>query len=90
MPGVERVAGLHVWAMGTSENALTAHLVMPDGLPSDAFYGDAERELHDRFGIEHVTLQPVSVSFTAPCAATLQVNGSGSQLGPERFRRAVS
>ncbi|MGZ8833707.1 MAG: cation diffusion facilitator family transporter, partial [Thermoanaerobaculia bacterium] len=77
MPGVERVAGLHVWAMGTSEIALTAHLVMPASLPNDAFYEDAERELLDRFDIAHVTLQPVGMSFTAPCAA-IGANGTGS------------
>ncbi len=41
LPGVERVHDLHVWAMGTSELALTAHLVMPAGHPSDSFFQTA-------------------------------------------------
>ena len=41
LPGVARVHDLHVWAMGTSQIALTAHLVMPQGHPDDAFLQDA-------------------------------------------------
>ncbi len=69
LPGVARVHDLHVWAMGTSEIALTAHLVMPDGQPDDAFLEHATHELHAHFAIGHVTLQVVRVPFTQPCAA---------------------
>ena len=69
LPGVERVHDLHVWAMGTSEIALTAHLVMPGELPDDAFLQQATRRLHDRFKIEHVTLQAVRIPFTRPCSS---------------------
>jgi cobalt-zinc-cadmium efflux system protein len=55
--------------MGTSEIAMTAHLVMPEGQADDAFLQDATRQLHDGFDIEHVTLQVVRVPFTKPCAA---------------------
>jgi cobalt-zinc-cadmium efflux system protein len=68
LPGVAHVHDLHVWAMGTSEIALTAHLVMPDGQAGDAFLQDATDQLHDRFDIEHVTLQVMRVPFTMPCA----------------------
>ena len=57
MPGVQRVHDLHVWAMGTSQIALTAHLVMPTGQPDDAFYREARRQMHNQFEIGHVTLQ---------------------------------
>ncbi len=67
LPGVARVHDLHVWAMGTSEVALTAHLVMPDSQADDAFLQRATELLHDRFGIEHVTLQVMRVAFTRPC-----------------------
>ena len=69
LPGVDRLHDLHVWAMGTSEIAMTAHLVMPEGQADDAFLQDATRQLHDGFDIEHVTLQVVRVPFTKPCAA---------------------
>ncbi|MBC7699969.1 cation diffusion facilitator family transporter [Aquabacterium sp.] len=67
LPGIERVHDLHVWAMGTSEVALTAHLVMPSGHPDDAFLKDINQHLHDQFDIDHVTVQVVKVPFTQPC-----------------------
>ena len=69
LPGVERVHDLHVWAMGTTETALTAHLVMPDATADDAFLEAATHDLEHRFGIGHVTLQKVSRPFTPPCDA---------------------
>jgi cobalt-zinc-cadmium efflux system protein len=35
LPGVESIHDLHVWAMSTTETALTCHLVMPKGHPGD-------------------------------------------------------
>ena len=60
----------HIWAMGTSEVALTAHLVMPDGHPQDAFFQNITHELHERFDIEHVTVQVVREPFTQSCAGS--------------------
>jgi cobalt-zinc-cadmium efflux system protein len=57
LPGVTRVHDLHIWSMSTTENALTCHLVMPDGCPGDAFLHDASAMLHDRFEIGHSTIQ---------------------------------
>ena len=67
LPGVTRVHDLHIWSMGTSEIAMTAHLVMPQGHPDDAFLEHATDQLHDRFDIEHATLQIMKVPFTVPC-----------------------
>jgi cobalt-zinc-cadmium efflux system protein len=68
-PGVARVHDLHVWAMGTSEIAMTAHLVMPEGHADDAFLQRATEQLHERFAIEHVTIQVMRAPFVAPCAS---------------------
>lgn len=68
LPGVESVHDLHVWAMGTADVALTAHLVMPSGPPDDAFLQHATQQLHDCCDIDHVTLQTVRVPFTTPCS----------------------
>lgn len=68
LPGVTRVHDLHIWAMGTSQIALTAHLVMPQGHADDAFLKQATDQLHERFEITHVTLQVMQQAFTTPCA----------------------
>ncbi len=57
LPGVESVHDLHIWAMSTTETALTAHLVKPDSKDDDTLIEKASQDLHDRFGIEHITLQ---------------------------------
>lgn len=67
LPGVTQVRDLHIWAMGTSQIALTAHLVTPQGHPGDAFLMDAADQLHDRFEITHTTLQLMQVPFAQAC-----------------------
>ncbi len=57
LPGVSGLHDLHVWAMSTTETALTAHLVMPAGHPGDGFLKHAAEMLEHRFAIGHVTLQ---------------------------------
>ena len=69
LPGVARVHDLHIWAMGTSQIALTAHLVMPQGQADDAFLQQANHLLHERFDITHVTLQVMKVAFSRACVA---------------------
>jgi cobalt-zinc-cadmium efflux system protein len=54
--GVASVHDLHVWPLSTTETALTAHLVYPDG-SIDELLQVARVVLHGRFGIEHCTLQ---------------------------------
>lgn len=68
LPGVAEVHDLHIWAMSTSETALTAHLVMPGGHPGDAFLFQAGQRLQERFGIQHATLQIEVASTGAACA----------------------
>src|SRR3954447_22840891 len=55
--GVEALHDLHIWPLSTTETALTAHLVAPDVASTDALLEAARTMLHDRFGIEHCTLQ---------------------------------
>jgi cobalt-zinc-cadmium efflux system protein len=68
LPGVVAVHDLHIWAMSTTETALTAHLVMLARNPGDAFLSRISMELHDKFGIEHTTIQVETGNFLLPCA----------------------
>jgi cobalt-zinc-cadmium efflux system protein len=57
LPGVASIHDLHVWAMSTTETALTCHLVMPAGAPGDTFLSQVCDELNHRFAIAHSTIQ---------------------------------
>jgi cobalt-zinc-cadmium efflux system protein len=54
--------------MSTTHVALTAHLVKPLVEDEDQLLADACRVLHDRFGIEHATLQIERSEAAAQCA----------------------
>ena len=54
--GVEGVHDLHIWAMSTTQNALTVHLVCPEG-SNDQLLEELSAQLRKRFSIEHTTIQ---------------------------------
>jgi cobalt-zinc-cadmium efflux system protein len=56
-PGVTDVHDLHVWALSTTGNALSAHLVMPAGHPGDAIVDAIVLTLREKFAMQHATLQ---------------------------------
>jgi len=56
-PEVEDVHDLHVWALSTTGNALSAHLVMPAGHPGDERLDGIVLALRERFSMQHATLQ---------------------------------
>jgi cobalt-zinc-cadmium efflux system protein len=68
LPGVERVLDLHIWAMSTTETALTAHLQMPGTADHDQFLQQTARILHDKFDIDHTTLQIEQAPKRENCA----------------------
>lgn len=67
LPGVAALHDLHIWAMSTSETALTCHLCMPGGYPGDAFLMETAQSLHERYRIGHVTLQ-IEINEATVCA----------------------
>lgn len=67
LPGVDTVHDLHIWAMSTTEHALTAHLVRPGAGLDDAWLVSACTMLRTRFGIGHSTLQVEAGSAVHRC-----------------------
>lgn len=66
LPQVTAVHDLHIWPLSTTENALTAHLVSPDG-SGDVLLKSAGEMLRQRFEIEHSTIQ-IEREHPANCA----------------------
>lgn len=56
-PGVSGVQDLHIWAMSTTETALTVQLVTPQGHPGDAALDAISTQLREDYAIHHSTLQ---------------------------------
>ena len=57
LPAVSELHDLHIWAMSTTDTALTGHLVMDPVPEDDAFLNNIAHELEHRFGIHHATIQ---------------------------------
>lgn len=57
LPGVAEIHHLHVWGLSTTETACTAHVVKREPQLDDQLLKQIAHELHDRFGIEHTTIQ---------------------------------
>jgi cobalt-zinc-cadmium efflux system protein len=67
LPGVMAVHDLHIWAMSTTETALTVHLVKPNPEADDAVISRATEELYELFGIQHTTIQWERQNASGPC-----------------------
>lgn len=66
LPGVVEVHDLHIWGLSTTRTALTAHLVLAQ--PDPALVQAACAMLHDRFGLDHATLQVEEGEAAMACA----------------------
>jgi cobalt-zinc-cadmium efflux system protein len=58
--GVVSVHDLHVWMLSGSRMALSAHVVVGSMAHWERTRRDLQSRLHEKFGIDHVTLQPES------------------------------
>ena len=86
LPGVAEVHDLHVWAMGTSQNALTAHLVLADAsVDAGVVLHAAEQALQTMGRIGHVTLQLEPPGYARHCA----LRGDGSAAADNACALAV-
>ncbi|SEC36328.1 cobalt-zinc-cadmium efflux system protein [Rhizobiales bacterium GAS191] len=77
LPGVRSVHDLHVWAMSTTETALTAHLVREEAGSDDKFLAEAREGLRSSFAIAHVTLQIERGDAEHPCALACEEAKAG-------------
>jgi len=66
-PGVTEVHDLHIWAMSTTETALTAHLVRPEQPVDDAFLNRLSDEMLSEFKIHHATIQVEAGNSATGC-----------------------
>jgi cobalt-zinc-cadmium efflux system protein len=65
--GITGIHDLHVWALSTTENALTVHLIAPEGIPGNQFYHDLNEELLHHYNIAHTTIQVESSDAAFAC-----------------------
>ena len=65
---VSEIHDLHVWALSTTETALTVHLVMANTLIDNNFLQEVQQRLHHDFGIEHATIQIENEANENVCA----------------------
>lgn len=72
LPGVEDVHDLHIWPLGSTEVALTVHLVISEGQQDPCLLATLSAELSDRFGIGHCTIQVETPETRDDCARALQ------------------
>lgn len=90
VPGVESVHDLHVRALTSGKNSLTAHVVHSEGVLSPKLILQLQTVLVDRFKVFHTTFQlertPCAHSadgcnFTGPGSAT-----AATEAGPAAHR----
>ena len=61
-----QIHDLHVWPMSTTEVALSVHLIIVDDSLNNDFLPKLQQQLHERFSIEHSTIQ-VERQDDGPC-----------------------
>ena len=77
-PGVVEAHDLHVWTVTDGFPALSAHVLVQPGADCHRIRLELEAILHDRFGIDHTTLQVEHVGT----ARGLEITRAGSGESP--------
>ena len=73
IPGVIAVHDLHIWGITPETVSLSAHMEIEKLDDWPGILTRSQQLLHDRFGIEHVTLQPEAVATRLPRRAVIQL-----------------
>jgi cobalt-zinc-cadmium efflux system protein len=82
VPGVVSVHDLHVWSITPGRVALSAHLELVELVRWPEILETARLLLDDRFGIDHVTLQPERRRETRPETAVIRLWRGNSMPPP--------
>ena len=61
--GVEDVHDLHVWTITSGRDALSAHVTHAHGVSTSALLKSLRTRLHDKFGVDHLTIQMETADF---------------------------
>lgn len=64
--GVEAVHDLHVWTITSGMAAMSGHLVVTDEAYSEETIKAVRTFVHDKFGIDHITIQLEREAFDCP------------------------
>jgi cobalt-zinc-cadmium efflux system protein len=68
LPGFVEVYDLHIWGLGTTESALTTHLVCADGTGRETLLPEVCIALRRRFGIGDTLIQVETTEIARLCA----------------------
>ena len=69
VPGVQEVHDLHVWALSTTDNSLTVHLIISPGQQANLLPA-IHHDLHHKFNISHATIQLEEPGNSSQCLQT--------------------
>jgi cobalt-zinc-cadmium efflux system protein len=61
--GVSDVHDLHVWTITSGREALSAHVIHSETISQAALLRELRAKLHDRFGVDHLTIQMETSDF---------------------------
>ena len=56
-PGVAGVHDLHVWSLSSNDHSLSVHVELSETVDFDTVRSDVATMLHDRYEIDHATIQ---------------------------------
>lgn len=61
--GVDDVHDLHLWTITSGREALSAHVIHADSISQPDLLKELRTKLHDRFGVDHLTIQMETPDF---------------------------
>lgn len=90
-PGVAGVHDLHVWTIASGRDALSAHISHDESVSHSDLLQTVRAKLHDRFGIDHLTIQMETLALEAEavyicetgtkCFEPSRRNGTAAKVG---------